>query len=149
MCKTWLDLKIHPRPSRGCKVPVKAGSHHRPSCGSRIRGNPKTRKRHNRKMREPGKLGDASTAKPKERRIGATRGSATGDAERGEDSGQPEDSTPGKLEGAKSGATRRLTLGRAGRSRNRGDPKPDREARLEERRFGATRRFTLRYRRRT
>jgi hypothetical protein len=57
MCKTRLDLKIHPRPSRGCKVRVKPGSHHRPSRRCRIRGDPGTHGRRGRRVQDSGKLG--------------------------------------------------------------------------------------------
>jgi hypothetical protein len=165
MCKTRLDTKIHPRLVRGCKVRVKAGSHHRPSRRCRIRGNPKTQKRHNRKMRDSGQPEDPLTARPKERRCGATHRFATGGAERlrawgnprlqrrerwrVRDPGQPGEPSASGAEGYEdSGQPGDSSVGRAGRSRIRGNPKTHREARLEERRFGATRRFTHRDRRR-
>jgi hypothetical protein len=75
---------------RGCKVRGRSGGHHRPSRGRRIRGSPKTRKRHNRKMRESGKPEDPSPATLVEREFGATRRFTAGEAGRCKSRGNPE-----------------------------------------------------------
>jgi hypothetical protein len=80
---------LSPGLSRGCKVRVESGSHHRPSRRCRIRGRSKTHGRHNRRMRDSGQPGTSSPGLPEGAKSGETRNPSAG-AEGAKIRGDPE-----------------------------------------------------------
>jgi hypothetical protein len=133
-----LEVKIHPRLVRGCKV-RKKGESSSARCRGRTKGKPGRRQRqHNRKMPAKGKPGTASTARA-DAGFGETRRPADTNAAGFAPRGNPKDTDhrePGEAargdprrpklaapEGVRFGETRRTT-GRARQGKRDGETRP-------------------------